>query len=469
MSEKEQVLEKYATESECRGEVLRDALVALERAGHRLCILHGYEDYPENIRSDVDAISEDPKQIPRILSEQGVAVVQMIYTQATNGFLYVLQRWHGNKPVFVSLHVYPDCRRDGWVFFEGEEFLAACRPFRFFKVPPPDLEFAAYLVKRVFHGTLDDAHGSRLSELYGEDPAGCRRRLEQILPEAETEFVVEAAWGGDWETVRGSFERLRQAMIRGGARRERPQERLGAYLERAGCALRPAGLMVAVLGVDGAGKSTVMSRLEQDLAPAFWLVKRYHGRALESPLRWTKRVRTQREMRRREIKRASVAGLPDKPPRNPHDKSRRGLALSLVKLALWWADYTLLGYTRDIYPRLRRSALVLLDRHYQDLMVDPARHRYGGPLWLARAVGRFLPQPDLFILLDAPPEILHARKQEVSLAETSRQREAYLELVQRLPGGRVVDASRPPDEVVAETESAILDYMAARTARKLKR
>jgi thymidylate kinase len=87
---------------------------------------------------------------------------------------------------------------------------------------------------------------------------------------------------------------------------------------------------------------------------------------------------------------------------------------------------------------------------------------------LAKLVGRVFPQPDLVILLDAPPEVLHARKREVSFEETTRQREAYLELVHQLPNGHVVDASKPVHEVVADAERIILDHVAARTARRLK-
>jgi thymidylate kinase len=464
-------------ENASKGELFRDAVLALKRADHKLCILHGYKDYPEYIGSDVDTISADAAQIPRVLAESEAAtVVQAIHTQPTAAFWYALCRWREGKPVFLRLHVfYDDYRIDGRVFFEGEEFLRTRRPFKFFEVPPPDLEFAAYLVKRAAKGSLDEAQGERLSELYDADPVGCRRRLARLLPEAEAELVAEAAQSGDWEAVRGRTDHLYRAM-KDRVGREQPlkvlRNRLDDLRRQVGRALRPSGLMVAVLGVDGAGKSTVMARVEQDLAPAFWSTKLYHGRALDSPLRWTKRVRQERRERdliKRELESAATANPHAVPlSRDPHDKPSRGLALSLVKLGLWWTDYTLLGYVADVYPRLRRSGLVLFDRYYHDLLVDPTRHRYGGPLWLARLAGRVFPQPDLVILLDAPPEVLHARKQEVSLGETARQREAYLELVEKLPNGHVVDASKPVHEVVADAERIILDHVAARTARRLK-
>jgi hypothetical protein len=40
-------------------------------------------------------------------------------------------------------------------------------------------------------------------------------------------------------------------------------------------------------------------------------------------------------------------------------------------------------------------------------------------------------------------------------------------LVERMPNGHVVDASKPLSHVVTEVEGIVLDYMAARTARRL--
>ncbi len=455
-----------------KGDLFRDVVETLERAGHDLCILHGYEDYPERIRSDIDAISRNPEEIPRILSEDGaVSVIQVIDTQPAAALWLALFRWYDGEPVIIRLHVFRgDYRIDGRVFFEGEEFLGNCRDYKFFKVPPPALEFAAYLVKRTAKGSLDEEQGSLLSRRYTEDPTSCQQYLARLLPEDEATLVAEAARTESWETVRARSGELYLHMASRVAS-ERPVavlwNRLGDKLQKLGRAIRPPGLMVAFLGVDGAGKSTVMAHLERNLAPAFWSTSRYHGRALESPLRWTKRVRAQRQLRDQEIKSAASTNTA-LPTRDPHNKSSRGLALSLLKLALWWADFTLLGYVRDIYPNLRRGALVLFDRYYQDLLVDPRRHRYGGPLWVARFAGRFFPRPQLTILLDAPPEVLHSRKQEVSFEETSRQREAYLRLVKELPTGHVVDASRPVAAVVAETEKILLEHLATREARKLK-
>jgi len=334
----------------------------------------------------------------------------------------------------------------------SEEFLAKRRRFRkVFWIPGPSNEFTYSLLNRLakstYLGPFDARRGVHLSELYREDPKGCLRQLTRFFPEAEARLIAEVAEGGQWEPVCMQSPRLFKTLLRKVAR-EHPLNVLQYWVRDLRRRIRrltqPVGLMVAFLGADGSGKSTLMARVKQDLSPQlFEFVKSYHLRPNLGGVEYR------------------AGGV-----RGPYAKPPRGVIPSLAKLGLWWADYTL-AYFVAILPRLVRRTLVLFDRYYHDLLVDQRRYRYGGPLWLARFIGRFVPQPHLVILLDAPPEVLQARKQDVTFEETVRQREAYLRLVHSLPNGHVVDASRPLDNVLTETKWIILDYMAERTAHRL--
>jgi len=99
--------------------------------------------------------------------------------------------------------------------------------------------------------------------------------------------------------------------------------------------------------------------------------------------------------------------------------------------------------------------LVICDRYYHDILIDPKRYRYGGPISVARLIGQLMPQPDLWVLLDASTEVLQARKQEVSKEETSRQRLAYLAFAKAQKSYVVVDASQTLDNVIADVEYAV--------------
>jgi thymidylate kinase len=98
----------------------------------------------------------------------------------------------------------------------------------------------------------------------------------------------------------------------------------------------------------------------------------------------------------------------------------------------------------------KRWTVLICDRYYHDLLVDPMRYRYGGPSWIARLIGRLMPQPELWVLLDAPADVLQARKQEVTWKESARQRQEYAVFVSRQRKHVIVDAAQPLDKMVAE-------------------
>lgn len=192
------------------------------------------------------------------------------------------------------------------------------------------------------------------------------------------------------------------------------------------------GLWVAFLGPDGAGKSTVIERVERNLAGRFGAVRRFHLRP-----------------------HFGLRG-PDGPPvLDPHGRRPRSWPGSVAKLGWWWTD-AIVGYALAVRPLLRRRGLVLFDRTLDDLIVDPRRYRYRGPAALARAAARWSPRPDLVVVLDAPEDVLQGRKREVEAEETTRQRRAYLELAGRLRSAVVVDASRGIEEVADEVCDVVL-------------
>lgn len=207
-------------------------------------------------------------------------------------------------------------------------------------------------------------------------------------------------------------------------------------MNRARSATSRGGVWLAVLGPDGSGKSTLLDRIERDLSPRFGSVQRHHLRP-----HWGRR-------------------RPGRPTTDPHGRPPRGRVASVAKLCLWWADYWL-GYLLQIRPALRGSGLVLFDRYFDDLLVDPRRYRYGGPVRLARLVAQSIPRPHAILVLDAPVDVLRERKREVSPEEVERQRWAYHQLAERLASAHEVDAGRPFEEVVADAERIVTGSLPA--------
>ena len=188
------------------------------------------------------------------------------------------------------------------------------------------------------------------------------------------------------------------------------------------------GKVLAILGPDGSGKSSVVGQLEA----AFPNVISYHIRPRVLPGRLGK-------------VQASDA---------PHGRAAHNAALSVFKLVYFLVDY-LLGYQVKVRWHLSRSAVIIFDRHYYDLFVDPKRYGYGGPRWLIGAVARLIPQPDAWFVLDVSIQTIRERKTELAPEEIARQRNAYRALLSVFPKGQIVDAERPLREVAAEIAAVI--------------
>ena len=90
----------------------------------------------------------------------------------------------------------------------------------------------------------------------------------------------------------------------------------------------------------------------------------------------------------------------------------------------------------------------MFDRYHADLLVDPLRYRYGGPMWLAGLASQWMPQSDLVMFLDAEPDVLFPRKQDVSREALERSRALYLALCETNNRYYVIDAGQPLEDVV---------------------
>lgn len=201
---------------------------------------------------------------------------------------------------------------------------------------------------------------------------------------------------------------------------------------------------IVFLGTDGSGKSSVIKGICDRLD-----VDGYE----------THKVHLRPSFRRN-------PGQESPPVIDPHGKPPYGRLVSTIKVFYLIVVYCGGCFIR-IRPLLKPRAVVIFDRYYHDILVDPLRYRYGGPMWLVRWAGELIPKPGLWILLDAPSEVLQARKQEVPFEETVRQRKEYLKLVKGMENGVVIDASKSLDDVVADANAAIINFLTERTEKCL--
>jgi thymidylate kinase len=176
------------------------------------------------------------------------------------------------------------------------------------------------------------------------------------------------------------------------------------------------GLAVALIGPDGAGKST----LAASLVERFGLPGRVFYMGLHAPV-------------------GDRTGHVAPARRKPLPVRLKRQARRLIRLALTAARAEL---------ALARGQLVVFDRYTYDAEVHwSGKPGTGVRRWLVRHAA---PRPDLTIVLDVPGEVMFARKGEHSPDILAARRSRYLELARASAGFAVIDATQPPQEVCRE-------------------
>ena len=226
---------------------------------------------------------------------------------------------------------------------------------------------------------------------------------------------------------------------------------------------------VALVGADGAGKSTIARSLPEHLPfPSTYM---YMGVASASSNHALPTTRLAHAVRR-SLGRSEDHGPPDAVDSNGGRGGGRGplgQARAILRLANRLAEE---WYRQGLVWSARaRGRVVIFDRHFY---LDYHAHHIaptGGPprRWTDRLHGRLLsrayPRPDLVIHLDAPPEVLLARKGEGTLESLARRQAEYVAIAAEFEDFIVVDAGRPLEVVRAEVVDRIVEYAQGRGIR----
>jgi thymidylate kinase len=430
-------------------EFLQLLFKTLDQEDLRYCVLHGWKwlllkaaILPDH-DLDIAIHPDDAKKLPivlRTLAERGYLPIQRLnYQFQASAFVF---GWFEDLMAKTVMVDFASGHRDsGLIWKSGEALVAERQRVNGIWVADPATEFSYILTKKISKGFVSPMKQRRLveliqtlglpkaenivSELLGDRhkkqvlEACLDLRLAEMLPRLKPVMLRRRIWRGPFKAVRSILEESIRLSRR---------------------FFQPTGLSLVFLGPDGVGKSTLVTGLLDTLKSAFRRDHTFHWRpGVVLPIR------------------DGDGGLA-----NPHDQPPRGAVLSVLFLLGFFLDFWV-GHILRVRPLLTRSGLVIFDRYYYDILVDPKRYRYAGPKWLLRVMALLLPGRDeLVLVLDAPEEVILSRKRQLSEEELRRMRVDYRQLNMRLKQSHLIETQYGPQQTLALASRIVFAYLAGR-------
>jgi len=146
----------------------------------------------------------------------------------------------------------------------------------------------------------------------------------------------------------------------------------------------------------------------------------------------------------------------DKDFTNPHRAKPANRLSSLVRIGYYWLDYVI-GFNVLVRKDVQYDRFSVFDRYSYDLLVDPTRTRLNLPMWVRKIFVKCMPHPKVVFYLDASPDVIYKRKQELTLDEITRQNKLYKEVASSNKRFITLDSNRPVNESVDDAIKIILE------------
>lgn len=200
----------------------------------------------------------------------------------------------------------------------------------------------------------------------------------------------------------------------------------------------------ALIGCDGAGKTTIARRLESE-QPLLPMRVRYLYMGINRG--------------------SSNVTLPIDTLLKTAQRFRKVRGRSGPKDVWYWPLFRLTKHVaEECYRQLVswmyrvQGYAVLYDRHFQFEFPPKGSKQCSGKCdrlhrWF---LAKVYPRPDMVLFLDAPPDVLFARKHEAGIELLEARRRSFLEQGQRAPNFVRIDANRPLEVVYRDVVTNIL-------------
>lgn len=371
-------------------------------------ILHSYQKLPYEFDSDIDiAIDIDKIENAIQLLDKTLIGTGWKVIQYWRHEYYAVDCVISNDVEFLQVDFCIHYERNGRIVMPIEELVRDKQEFSNFYIPSIKVEFTYIILKKILKKNFSERSKDQLSLLWKKMSYEERDiiivSLNRFLDNKTITNILDCVQIGNYNNI--NMHELHQELLRKtsdiSSNLHYIMFDIKRKIERI---IHPTGLFIVLLGVDGAGKTTIATQLINSYTTAFRKINHYHSR-----------VRILKDISQIGSKEEQIDAS------DPHGKKyKAGVLVSVIKFMYYFMDYVAGNFI--ISTAKIRSSLVLIERYYYDYAIDKKRYNLKLSDNFIGFFGHFVKKPDVIFILTGDSKILLERKHEITIDQIEEQK-----------------------------------------------
>lgn len=422
---------------------------SLSEHGIAYCILRNAEEVQQGDAHDID-MTVDAKHLAKAEALLKQAATDSGWkkhlqtgtaTDPTNikCYHYYLADEGKQKISILHIDIFPTFTWKGYILLDNKALLQGGDTEGIYRKAAPATESVCNLfVRLLFNGYVKDKYKESIQRTFSAYEEDVMSRMQQFLTAEKAQEICRHAQQGEWTRI----EQARSSIIRN-IRKTAPRKRLGYLFYLLRKALCRKGAVIAFMGTDGSGKSTIINGLPQIIGNTFSgdTIDYYHWRP--GFIKPEKKLTAEGTV---------VSNV------QPHTQKPYGKLISLLKMGMYVLDYTL-GYWLKVRWKAAKGHLVVFDRYYYDFYMDKIRYRLSVSNSLVRLCQWFIPKPDATFLLIGDAQQIYERKKELPVEEVQAQIDCLKRHKNKFAHPVEVDVSQSIPQVLYSVSKELLQVL----------